>query len=75
MALAKWEEAFIVFLSSNSPFLFNFNPPLSSVVSSPVYLILLSACLQKYFTETSLRFYHACFGHYITNMELLVQEK
>lgn len=27
------------------------------------------------FTRTSLGFHHACFGHYITIMELLVQEK
>lgn len=41
---------------------------------SPLFFIA-SSCLPVFFILTSLGFYHACFGHYITIMALLVREK
>lgn len=67
---------YIEVLTTHRP-LRSLHPPpcLSFTVSSFLYLFPLSACLQECSILTSLGFYHACFGHYITIMVLLVQEK
>lgn len=80
-AWTKWKETFIVFWRTHHPTPIRlFRPPplynclRSFTFSSPHSSLSLPVLKESCCTLTSLRFTHACLGHYITIIKLLVQE-